>query len=324
MNPFSASYGAITAVRNLLFDTRFFSGRLQGPVVSIGSLSAGGAGKTPFVVMLGELLNARAVKFDVLSRGYGRSTRGVRLVEPGGSPREFGDEPLLISRKLHVPVIIGEDRYNAGLYAEHKLGAELHLLDDGFQHRSLARDFDIVLLTEADVRDRLFPMGRLREPLSSLRRADAIVLMDRSLDLWADARVDLWREARVEAHDKLLWKADRSVRIGDTPPRQIAFCGIARPRNFFRALQQSGLEPAATVAFGDHHVYTQRDVERLLRLRDEKKVAGFVTTEKDVINLQGFAERLAPLDVIPVRMELYDADEVMKTLLERIGARQTA
>jgi tetraacyldisaccharide 4'-kinase len=110
VNPFSASYGAITAVRNLLYDTGFFSGRLQSPVVSVGSLSVGGAGKTPFVILLGELLKSRGVKFDVLSRGYGRATRGVRLVNPEGSPREFGDEPLLIARKLQVPVIVGEDR----------------------------------------------------------------------------------------------------------------------------------------------------------------------------------------------------------------------
>jgi len=307
VNPFSASYGAITGVRNLLYDTGFFSGKLQGPVVSVGSLSVGGAGKTPVVILLGELLKSRGVKFDVLSRGYGRTTRGVHLVNPEGSPREFGDEPLLIARKLQVPVIVGEDRYEAGTHAEQKLGSELHLLDDAFQHRSLERDFDIVLLTERDVNDRLFPMGRLREPLSSLERANAIVLMDRSLD------------ARVEAFDKALWKADRSVRIGDTPPGQIAFCGVARPQNFFRALHQCGLEPAATVAFRDHHLYAEKDIATLLRLRDQKKAAGFVTTEKDAINLEAFAERLAPLHVVAVRMELHDAEEAMETLLEKIN-----
>ena len=310
MNPFSASYGAITAVRNSLYDTGLFSGRLQGPVLSVGSLSAGGAGKTPFVIMLGELLKARRLKFDVLSRGYGRTTRGVRLVNPEGSPCDFGDEPLLIARKLQVPVIVGEDRYDAGAYAEQKLGTELHLLDDGFQHRSLERDFDIVLLTEPDVRDRLFPMGRLREPLSSLERAHAVVLMDRSLD------------TRVEVRDKFLWKADRSLRIGDTPPGQIAFCGIARPKHFFRALHQSGLEPAATVAFRDHHRYSENDVATLLRLRDQKKARGFVATEKDAINLEGLAERLAPLYVVSVRMELQDAEDAVETLLSTISTRQ--
>src|ERR1700756_5221626 len=128
-------------------------------------------------MLLGELLKSRGVKFDVLSRGYGRKSRGVRLVDPGGLPQEFGDEPLLIARKLQVPVIVGEDRYEAGRFAESTFGAQMHLLDDGFQHRGLARDFDIVLVTQQDATDRLLPAGRLRESLSALRRADAVVLM---------------------------------------------------------------------------------------------------------------------------------------------------
>jgi tetraacyldisaccharide 4'-kinase len=310
VNPLSASYAAIAAARNLLYDTGFFSGKLEGPVVSIGSLSAGGAGKTPFLIMLGELLKTHGVAFDVLSRGYGRATRGVRRVDLAGSPREFGDEPLLIARKLQVPVIVGESRYDAGANAEQQLGVQLHLLDDGFQHRALHRDFDIVLVTERDLKDRLFPMGRLREPLSSLERADAIVLMDRALD------------GRFEVRDKLLWKADRSIRIGDALPGQIAFCGIARPNNFFRSLQQSGLEPAATLAFRDHHSYTQKDIENLLRVRDQKKANGFVTTEKDAINLEQWLEKLAPVFVISVRMQLDDADAAVESLLHTISARR--
>ncbi len=96
----------------------------------------------------------------MLSRGYGRATKGVALVDPAGSPRDFGDEPLLIARKLGVPVIVGEDRYAAGRFAEEKFGPQLHLLDDGFQHRRLARDFDIVLVTPADAKDSLLPAGQ--------------------------------------------------------------------------------------------------------------------------------------------------------------------
>jgi tetraacyldisaccharide 4'-kinase len=110
--------------------------KLQGPVVSVGNLSVGGSGKTPFVLLLGELLKGRGVKCDILSRGYGRKTRGVALVDPAGSAREFGDEPVLMARRLEVPVVVGEDRYQAGLFAEEKFGPELHILDDGFQHRS--------------------------------------------------------------------------------------------------------------------------------------------------------------------------------------------
>ena len=176
-NPLSAIYGGVVGARNALYDRRLLRSRpLQGPVISVGNLSAGGSGKTPFVILLGELLKARGVRFDVLSRGYGRHTRGVLQVDPGGSSREFGDEPLLIARRLQVPVVVGEDRHEAGLFAESRFGPQTHLLDDGLQHRGLARDFDIVLVTPEDARDRLLPAGRLREPLSSLQRADAVVL----------------------------------------------------------------------------------------------------------------------------------------------------
>ena len=168
-NLLSGIYGSVVGARNVLYDRGWLRSRsLQGSVISVGNVSAGGSGKTPFVILLGELLKARGIGFDVLSRGYGRRTRGVLLVDPGGLPRDFGDEPLLMARRLQVPVVVGEDRYEAGHFAEARFGVQVHLLDDGFQHRGLGRDFDIVLVTPEDARDRLLPAGRLREPLRSL------------------------------------------------------------------------------------------------------------------------------------------------------------
>src|SRR5207237_2798261 len=196
--------------------------RLEGSTISVGNLSMGGSGKTPFVVVLGNLLKERGIKFDVLSRGYGRSSRGVALVDPAGSPRDFGDEPLLIARRLGVPVVVGEDRYAAGRFAEQKFGPQFHLLDDGFQHRALARDFDIVIVTAADARDRLLPAGRLREPLTSLQRADAVVLTA------AAQASDFFLEG------KIVWRAPRGILPPkDVPHNPVAFCGIARPESFF-------------------------------------------------------------------------------------------
>src|SRR5580704_17651922 len=126
MNPLSSLFGLGVRVRNALYDRSLARAqRLSGPVVSIGNLSVGGSGKTPFVLLLGELLQVRGLKFDILTRGYGRTTGGVALVDPAGSPRDFGDEPLLMARRLNVPVIIGESRYAAGVFAEQKFGAQL-------------------------------------------------------------------------------------------------------------------------------------------------------------------------------------------------------
>lgn len=311
MNPLSAIYGAGVSLRNALYERGTLrQKKLAGPVVSIGNLSVGGSGKTPFVLLLGELLKARGVKVDVLSRGYGRQTRGVAVVDPGGSARDFGDEPLLIARRLGVPVIVGEDRYQAGLMAESKFGPQLHLLDDGFQHRALARDFDIVLVTPEDARDRLLPRGRLREPLRSLARADAVVLTS---------------GASAEAFplkEKLVWRVRRGIVPRNVPNRAVVFCGIARPKSFVLQLRAAGIEPAAEAFYRDHHAYGEKDVRDLLALRERSEADGFVTTEKDAINLGGLLTALDPLAVIPVKMELADAANAVDTMLRVIADRR--
>jgi tetraacyldisaccharide 4'-kinase len=286
------------------------SRRLQGPVVSVGNVSAGGSGKTPFVILLGELLKARGIRFDVLSRGYGRASRGVRLVDPAGLPREFGDEPLLIARRLQVPVVVGEDRHEAGVFAETQFGAQMHLLDDGFQHRALARDFDIVLVTPDDARDRLLPTGRLREPLRNLRRADAVVLA-------SGAALELF-----PLEGKIVWRVRRGIVTNNIPPRSVAFCGIARPQSFLLQLRTAGVDPVAEAFFRDHHAYTENDVRDLLVLRQRSGADGFVTTEKDAVNLGGYLDALHPLAVVPVKMELADDADAVGTMLRVIAERR--
>ncbi len=284
--------------------------RLQGAVVSVGNLSAGGSGKTPFVLLLGELLAARGIKFDVLSRGYGRESKGVRLVDPAGLPREFGDEPLLIARKAQVPVIVGEDRYEAGRFAELKFGLQLHVLDDGFQHRRLARDFDIVLITPQDAGDQLLPAGRLREPLKSLRRADAVVLASGAV------------AESFPLRDQLVWRVRRGIAPRNIPPRPVVFCGIARPQNFVLQLRTAGIEPIAEAFYRDHHPYSEKDIRELLALKQRSEAGGFVTTEKDAVNLGAYLSALDPLAVVPVKMELAEAANAVDTMLHRIEERR--
>ncbi|MGH9566073.1 MAG: tetraacyldisaccharide 4'-kinase, partial [Candidatus Angelobacter sp.] len=158
MNPLSVTFGATVALRNSFYDHGLFKvSKLSRPVLSVGNISVGGSGKTPFVIALGELLKQRGIAFDVLSRGYRRQSAELGVVDPLGSPQQFGDEPLLIARKLGIPVIVGADRYQAGLLAEEALSTRLHILDDGFQHRRLHRDFDIVMLPASDLKDTLLP-----------------------------------------------------------------------------------------------------------------------------------------------------------------------
>jgi len=306
--PFSALFGASVRLRNLLYDSgRLRAHRLQGPVVSVGNISVGGAGKTPFVIALGHMLKQRGIAFDVLSRGYRRKTKGVLQVDPAGSPTEFGDEPLLIAQQLGVPVIVGERRHAAGLWSEKKYGPRLHLLDDGFQHRQLARDFDIVLLTDADLRDRLIPAGRLREPLRSIARADAVVLAP---EISADEL-----PLRAGQH---VWRLRRTVDLDLPSGPVLAFCAIARPKRFFDDLRARGIVLASEVVFRDHHSYTAADVGYLTAKAQQARATGFVTTEKDSINLGPLASRLQPLHIAHLRLELLDAQRAIDDLVQTL------
>ncbi len=318
--PFSSLFGLTVGLRNRLYDSgRLRARHLRGRVISVGNISVGGAGKTPFVIALGQILKERGIVFDVLSRGYRRKTKGVLEVDPTGSPAQFGDEPLLIARQLGVPVIVGERRYDAGLWSENKYGPLLHLLDDGFQHRQLARDFDIVLLTAADLSDRLLPAGRLREPLASIFRADAVVLAP---DMDEKA---LWRRlSSAGAVPTLIWRLRRTVRVDtlrtSTSPavNVLAFCAIARPRRFFDDLRAAGVTIAAEVAFRDHHSYSAADIAYLVTKAAQSGATDFVTTEKDSINLGPLASRLEPLHIAHLRLDLLDTDSILNTLLTRL------
>ncbi len=316
MNPLTGLYGGITNLRNGLFDRgTLASRRLHRPVVSVGNLSVGGSGKTPFVIALGELLKARGIPFDVLSRGYGRKTHGVLVVDAQGSVANFGDEPLLIARRLGVPVIVGESRYAAGRVAEDKFQSQIHILDDGFQHRSLARDFDIVLMTERDFDDKILPFGRLREALSSLKRADAVVLP-------AELALDPARIHQLGLTGKPVWRVQRDLVILHSTSAPLVFCGIARPEQFFAQVRATGITPVAEVEFRDHHAYKRKDVDRLLEMHRRLGATGFITTEKDLVNLGSSQQDLKPKAVAELTVTIDHPADVVDAILATIEKRK--
>lgn len=319
MKTLSTIFAAGVNIRNALYDRRMFKvNRLARPVVSIGNISVGGSGKTPFAIALGEILKQKGIAFDVLSRGYRRKSSTIALVDPEGEPQQFGDEPLLIARKLQAPVVVGANRYQAGLWAEKNLDTKLHLLDDGFQHRRLHRDFDIVMLPASDLHDLPLPLGRLREPVASLHRADAVVMPDDA----SEQDLALARSCMKEPHN--LWKARRVLETGRIAGKAVAFCGIARAKQFFSQLTSLPVELSATIAFSDHHHYSSRDINRLLKTKAESGAECFVTTEKDLINLGALAARLQPLHVARLRLELdgrLAGTTILKTLEQRCSCR---
>ena len=309
MNPLNAIYGVAAGVRNRLYDRGMLKARrLSAPIVSVGNISVGGTGKTPFVILLGEFLRQRRVPFDVLSRGYGRRTKGPLAVDPeSGSAQDYGDEPVLIAYSTGGPVFVGESRYQAGLLAEKSFAAKLHILDDGFQHRSLARDLDIVMVTPEDLHDRLLPGGRLREPLSSLHRADVVVVQEQM-------------QFDVSFAGKPIWRVRRRLNLTQPPQNPVVFCGIGRPDKFVSQVQAEGITPAAVKTYRDHWHYSKADVEELLKLRDHKKAGGFITTEKDGVNLGILLAELGDISIAQLKMEIIDPPDALNTLLHLIEA----
>lgn len=326
--PLVPLYAAVIAVKERLRGT---PKSLRWPVVSVGSISAGGAGKTPVVIALAKMLHARGWDVDVLSRGYGRKGKEPEQVQIDSvnSAASFGDEPVLIAQRTGAAVWVFGDRYIAGSYAESSAAGSraVHLLDDGFQHRKLARNFDIALVTAEDLDDTLMPAGNLREGFHALQRADAVVVREDELD---DVKARAWKLMREGAQ---MWVVRRRL-IFPAPLfvfsaglRPVAFCAIARPEGFQTMLTEAGCGVVETIAFPDHHAYGMRDIERILEVGGRLNATGFVTTDKDNVKLtvamRERLETLGPLMVVGLEAEFADADAVVSALETRLGT-QTA
>lgn len=316
--PLTPLYRIALGLRELRLQSGVESVRkLKYPVVSIGSLSAGGSGKTPLTIALARALTRCGLQVDVLSRGYGRENRASLQVDPNGSAEDYGDEPLLIARESGCPVYVAQQRYDVGLLAESKLidpNAQIvHLLDDGFQHRQLHRDVNIVILDERDLHDHLLPAGNLREPLRALQRADAIATPSASLETERALHTLGWHGS--------VWKLDRRMTVPTVAGPVVAFCGIARSDQFFAGLESRGLHLASRIAFPDHRKFDQHDLDCITGAARSINAAAFVTTEKDRVRLGKLAKQFSavgPLLTAQLTIEIQDEPEIMDWLLNRL------
>jgi tetraacyldisaccharide 4'-kinase len=294
--------------------------------VSVGNLSVGGSGKTPIVAHLARLLLEHGERPSILSRGYGRDRPqdGVTVVSDGAAVLagigSSGDEPLMLARGLPgVPVLVGASRYLSGRLAEERLGASVHLLDDGFQHLELRRDVDLLVIDERDLDDQLVPVGRLREPLTAAAQADAALV--NSVDDSAAERIGrtlgLSTCFRVERRLGLPHRLD-GVSV-PTTDRVLAAAGIARPERFFADLAAAGWNVVGTIRFPDHHRFTNRDLKRLTAAARAAD-AIVMTTEKDAVRLA--ADNLGTLAVaaVPLTASIEPAPVFAAWLLGRLQA----
>lgn len=344
--PLAPLYSALMLVRAHGYRRGIFAThRLPVPVISVGNLLLGGTGKTPLVLYLARMLQAHGRRPAIISRGYGgRARERVNVVSDGHklllSAAEAGDEPRLLAESLPgVPVLTGIVRYLPA-QAALEMGADVLLLDDGFQHLAMERDVDLVLFNADRLagNSRVFPGGELREPISALNRATAFVLTAVRADnrqralLFADLLQQKFpgkpvHLARYVADGALVLHADASPeplaldRLKDAAaPRLYALCGIAHPESFFRSLTELQLHPAGQCALPDHHPHTEQGLQALCAKAQVRGAGALITTEKDLVKISPFAARL-PLPVYALRMRVEMDASFASTLLQAIRHR---
>ena len=318
--------------------------RLPVPVISIGNITTGGTGKTPAVIALAMEARARGFRPCVLTRGYGGRLRGPLFVSEENYARDVGDEPLLIASRLHdVPVVKCPDRYKGGMFALDNLDSlddqkkidglpDLFILDDGFQHRRLQRDMDVLLVSALEPfgRGRLLPAGRLREPLSGIGRADVIVITKtEATDPGAIEEIRKTIAAHnpgapvflsthgptgvllgVSPHESASPRADLALIDWLKGRRVFAFSAVAGPESFIETLRQAGADVAGSRSYRDHHVFSHGDL-RDIRAEAQRAGAGWImTTEKDIMRLralEGQMDNIGALIVdFMVEKDFYD------------------
>ena len=334
--PLAGLYGLGAQLRRRAFERSWLkSRRLSRPVISVGNLTVGGSGKTPLVALIAEILLRHGYKPAILTRGY-RRERAAELIalEPHSQnapdARRVGDEPALLARILpQVPIIICADRFRAGQFAEERFGVDLHILDDGFQHLSLARDVDLVAIdvTQNVLQDAVLPAGRLREPTGALSRADLVVLTRTEIRDPAAIEKQV-RQINASApifacetrlHSLIEARSGQAVEAERYRGRPVcAFCAIGNPAAFFSDLRRWGFNPVAEVSFRDHRVYTREDIRRVNRAANEKRASAFLTTEKDLLNLRSEFDFDLPLLACAVRAEISETERFEQVLLAGI------
>jgi len=283
--------------------TRAAMARPQGagaPVICIGAASLGGAGKTPFALMLCEKLKTRGRNAHFATRGYGGAREGPLRVNETHSAGDVGDEALLLASA--APAFVAKNRL-AGVRAA-AADADLVIMDDGFQNPTVRKNYSILLLSGSDIGASVFPAGPMREPLSrAIGRADAIVVTD---------------DGKVANIDKPVFRATTRISESPAPQRVIAFSGIANPARFFKSLDEAGLTLVERIAFSDHHMYSPADLSTL-KARAAKENAALITTEKDLVRLS--PEMRSDILTLKIRTDLDDSDGLIDLILEKIGSK---
>jgi len=299
----SIPYGAVMRLRAFAYNNGIFrTHRLPKQVISIGNITVGGTGKTPVVALIARFCLERGKRVAVLSRGYGGLSEGKTGIVSDGknilmTSAEAGDEPFMLAEKIPgLMVVVGSDRYKAGLYAVKHLNPDIFILDDGFQHMRLHRDLNILLLDNARPfgNGHLLPAGLLREPLSAAKRANFVIYTRCGESEpseyfsgipFCGATHEL---AGIVSQAGLQTEPFSNLSL----IRGVAFAGIAEPASFFSMLDKAGLSLSAKLSFPDHCRYGGEEIAEIMETSESVKADYLITTEKDAVKLSPYLQKL--------------------------------
>jgi len=307
----AAAYRTALAARSASFRVGLFSThRLPVPVISVGNVTVGGSGKTPLAEVVALVLAEMGARPAVISRGYGRRSRGVRIVADGSGvllrAGEGGDEPVLLAERLPgIPVVVGENRFEAGAVALGRCGAGSLVLDDGFQHKTLAKDLELVAVSGRQPwgSGRLFPRGSLREPLSAFRRADIVVVTNAPTPAATSDIAHVLRRKGSRAvvlsgsYQATALRRDEQSHSESPQPlaespqalagrRVLVLAGLAAPEGFVATAGGLGAKVVGVAEFPDHYWYTAGDLARVAAHARDKGAEAVLTTEKDWVRIR--------------------------------------
>lgn len=338
--PLVPVYALIIGLRNLFFDKSVFkSKKVNAKVVSVGNLTIGGSGKTPFVIYLTNLLKESGYKPSVLSRGYGRTTKGYLLVSKNGEPltevQNCGDEIYQTVIECKVPAAVCENRVEGAKKLLEEVETNIIVLDDGFQHRWIDRNLDIVLFDQKFLLDKslfnqsLLPLGIMREGFNSLHRSDAIIInrkFCKEPDKNLIERLRIYNKPIFTAYYKAISFVDMTRKTEYSleefnGQESLVISGIANPTSFLSILKDVGVNTENKIIFRDHKNYTLKEVQQIRREFYQTNSHSVVTTEKDAVKLLQFSREFDDIDIFYLKIALCmdDEESLKRYLSEKIN-----
>ena len=321
-------YGLIIWIRNSFFNIGFFiSESFDTPIISVGNITTGGTGKTPMVIYLAKLLDRSGRKPGIVSRGYGRNSRGLIMVHDGNSlltdVDRAGDEPYLMGKELNtIPIIVSENRIVGIRKLLDNSSVDIIILDDAFQHRKVKRNIDVVMISAYDKLGEyhLLPWGKLREPLSSLKRAQCVIYTKtkqlQNLPLHNILNPYLKNYPTVSIIEPVLMKMDETGYHKVVPIDEpvFAFCGIGNPNSFIQAVKEVGLKIVGKRIFQDHQKYKHQVLQDLSARIKDSNCGAVVTTEKDMVKIPEIFLKKFIFYVIKINLIFENDSEVINLI----------